>query len=53
MFKNKQLISTKMVLPVKDQGGYPSPETTLKNKAKHEVILIKRTFKSIFKTLKK
>jgi hypothetical protein len=34
-----------MNLDLKNWGGYPLPETTKKNKAKTEVILIKRSFK--------
>lgn len=34
----------KMILHIKNHGGYRLPETTLKNMAKTEVILIKRSF---------
>ena len=44
MCKNKHLKTLKMILQLlKIHGGYPLPETTLKNMAKTEVILIKRS----------
>jgi hypothetical protein len=44
MLKNQQLKTLEMISHIKNYGGYPLPETTLKNKAETEVILIKRNF---------
>jgi len=38
-----------MTFSIKKKGGYLLPETTLKNKAEHEVTLIKRGFTSNLK----
>lgn len=37
-----------MILQIKNQGGYPLPETTIKNKAEHEDSLMKKGFKKLF-----
>ncbi|KQK27216.1 hypothetical protein AR438_03140 [Chryseobacterium aquaticum] len=51
MFKNQKLKILKMILHIKNHGGYRLPETTLKNMAKTEVILIKRSLEILIKNI--